>query len=170
MISQSASRIPTTLYRLISTEGGSVEAWTSRSADMQPEGTQIVSGDIIPTDASNIYFWFNPNQDYKLQSAIVSTGIDHSEDVTENTVAIENGTKFVWDIATADLSGDLTMTVTFQSDTQSIDIIGIDPANGPIEFYNLKGIKVNAENLVPGIYIIRQNDKSYKIRIDSNME
>lgn len=165
-------RIPDTNHSLtlISTEGGSVEAWTSRSSDMQPEGTQIASGDIIPTDASNIYFWFTPSQNYILQSAIVSTGLDQSEDITDNTVTIENGTKYVWDIATSELSGDITMTVTFHNDTQSIDAIGIDPANGPIEIYNLNGIKVNAENLVPGIYIIRQSNKSYKVRIDSNME
>ena len=35
----------------------------------------------------------------------------------------------------------------------------------PIEYYNLNGVKVNADNLVPGIYITRQGNKTSKVLI-----
>jgi hypothetical protein len=35
----------------------------------------------------------------------------------------------------------------------------------PIEYYNLHGVRVNAENLTPGIYITRQGAKTAKVLI-----
>ncbi len=43
-----------------------------------------------------------------------------------------------------------------------IDEIGVE-ANTPVEYYNLQGIKVNAENLKNGIYIKKQGNKTTKV-------
>lgn len=41
--------------------------------------------------------------------------------------------------------------------------IVIDDENDPVEFYNLNGVRVNSDNLVPGLYIRRQGAKASKI-------
>ena len=37
-----------------------------------------------------------------------------------------------------------------------------DNSNAPVEYYNLNGIRVNGENLTPGLYIVRQGNKVVK--------
>lgn len=49
--------------------------------------------------------------------------------------------------------------------SKGIDEIGIDEANGPVEYYNLQGVRVASENLVPGFYIVRQGSKTAKVFI-----
>lgn len=46
-----------------------------------------------------------------------------------------------------------------------INHINLDNANTPVEYFNLQGMKVNAGNLVSGIYIMRQGLKCSKIVI-----
>lgn len=41
--------------------------------------------------------------------------------------------------------------------------IVIDDENAPVELYNLNGVRVNSDNLVPGLYIRRQGAKASKI-------
>ncbi|MDE6082138.1 MAG: hypothetical protein K2F70_07710, partial [Muribaculaceae bacterium] len=43
--------------------------------------------------------------------------------------------------------------------------VDVEEANGPVEFWNLQGVKVNSENLTPGIYIRRQGQKAEKVVI-----
>ena len=46
------------------------------------------------------------------------------------------------------------------------DVITDEPAeDAPVEFYNLNGIRVNGENLAPGLYIRRQGNKATKVLV-----
>ena len=49
----------------------------------------------------------------------------------------------------------------------SVEDIQIEIATpmAPIEYYNLHGVKVNADNLTPGIYITRQGNKTAKVLV-----
>lgn len=58
-----------------------------------------------------------------------------------------------------------TFLVTQVDQTQGIENILIDENNGPVEYFNLQGIKVPAENLAPGIYIVRCGNKTTKVYI-----
>lgn len=40
-----------------------------------------------------------------------------------------------------------------------------DATEGPVEYWNLNGVKVNGDNLAPGIYIRRQGNKAEKFII-----
>ncbi|MDE6048688.1 MAG: calycin-like domain-containing protein, partial [Paramuribaculum sp.] len=57
---------------------------------------------------------------------------------------------------------------TFKGD---MDVTAITPVyspedtDGKVEYYNLKGVRVNGENLAPGIYIRRSGNKSEKILV-----
>lgn len=57
---------------------------------------------------------------------------------------------------------DLTYTVTGNA---GIDGVMMDGENGAVEFFNLQGVKVNQENLAPGIYIRKSGNKAEKVCI-----
>lgn len=63
------------------------------------------------------------------------------------------------------ISGDVNVSAQFEDDTQGIDSIFGDENDGPVEFYNLNGVKIEAENLAPGVYIVRRGDKTAKVYI-----
>lgn len=48
-------------------------------------------------------------------------------------------------------------------DNAGVAEIVIDDENAPVELYNLNGVRVNSDNLVPGLYIRRQGAKASKI-------
>ena len=50
-------------------------------------------------------------------------------------------------------------------DNAGVADIVIDDENAPVEFYNLNGVRVNRDNLVPGLYIRRQGAKASKITV-----
>lgn len=57
----------------------------------------------------------------------------------------------------------MPIKVTFKSEKES-GVEGIEAdANAPVEYYNLQGVSVNADNLVPGIYVRRQGSKVEKV-------
>ncbi|MCM1401813.1 MAG: hypothetical protein NC189_07335, partial [Bacteroides sp.] len=47
----------------------------------------------------------------------------------------------------------------------AIDNVAADHSNAPVEFFNLQGISVDADNLVPGIYIMRQGNTTKKVLV-----
>ncbi len=50
-------------------------------------------------------------------------------------------------------------------DTQGLEDIEIENAEEPVYFYNLQGIQVDADNLIPGIYIKVQGKTSTKVLV-----
>ena len=60
---------------------------------------------------------------------------------------------------------DQNINVVFEDNVQGIGNLGFDPANGPVEYYNLQGVRVEVGNLVPGFYIVRQGESVVKILI-----
>lgn len=48
-------------------------------------------------------------------------------------------------------------------DNAGVAEIVIDDENALVEFYNLNGVRINSDNLVPGLYIRRQGAKASKI-------
>ena len=59
----------------------------------------------------------------------------------------------------------IPIKVTFTSTTSGITDITVDNSNAPVEFYNLQGVRVNAENLTPGIYVRRQGSQVSKVLV-----
>lgn len=61
----------------------------------------------------------------------------------------------------------LEITVAFNGTNSTSAIGGIESdaidENAPVEYYNIQGMKVNADNLTPGFYIVRQGKKVSKI-------
>lgn len=75
-----------------------------------------------------------------------------------------NSVEFTQD-ATARLGGFSVIYVEDNDAMAGIEDINIDNSNAPVEYYNLQGIRVNGDNLTPGIYIRRQGTEVSKILV-----
>lgn len=62
---------------------------------------------------------------------------------------------------------ELEIKVVFNGTRSTSAIGGVESdvidENAPVEYYNIQGVKVNGDNLVPGFYIVRQGKKVSKI-------
>lgn len=83
---------------------------------------------------------------------------------------VETEANYAWANGLAYVSGTLADPTLVESDrledTSDIEGIDIDFANAPVEYYNLQGIRIAAENLVPGLYIVRQGNRTDKVLIN----
>jgi hypothetical protein len=55
------------------------------------------------------------------------------------------------------------ITATFWDRTTGIEDIAVDAADAPAEYFNLQGIRVDADNLTPGLYILRRGNQTVKV-------
>lgn len=46
-----------------------------------------------------------------------------------------------------------------------VDAIGVDNADAPVEYFNIQGVRVSADNLTPGLYIKRQGTEATKVLV-----
>ena len=57
------------------------------------------------------------------------------------------------------------LTLKITDSLAAIDNVATDADNAPVEYYNLQGIRVNADQLVPGIYVVRQGNRTAKVLV-----
>jgi hypothetical protein len=48
-------------------------------------------------------------------------------------------------------------------DEGGVNDITVDNSNAPVEFFNLNGVRLNGDNLAPGLYIRRQGTQASKV-------
>ncbi len=144
---------------------GSVECWSAASDDFYtPMGTQLHTGDRI-INGTDIHFWAKPAEGKDLTAVSLTMGgetFDLSFDNEDYWLLDDESGRYYMPWAVED---SVEITFTFSDSAQAIDEIGIDPANGPVEYYNLQGVRVDAENLAPGFYIVRQGSNAKKVFI-----
>lgn len=119
---------------------------------------------------------------YKIKSIVVTKGSAWGVNVSDNegsTSAWNNTTltytapadkliNFVTFNATANsyLSNIKVEYVEDENSIAGIEEIGVDSNNdAPVEYYNLQGVKVNADNLTGGIYVRRQGTTATKVLV-----
>lgn len=67
-------------------------------------------------------------------------------------------------VAVKDGSLQINPIEVYDMNTNAIDSIVVDgDENAPVEYFNIQGVRVNADQLVPGLYIVRQGSKTSKI-------
>lgn len=49
------------------------------------------------------------------------------------------------------------------SELSALEDISVDMPEGPAVYYNLSGVRVSGDNLAPGVYILRQGNKTTKV-------
>lgn len=75
-----------------------------------------------------------------------------------------------WISDPTDPTSTMPIEVTFtknpvEDETNGITDITVDNSNAPVEFFNLQGMRVNADNLTPGIYVRRQGSSVSKVLV-----
>ena len=120
-------------------EGTTVDAKVNNKAMIDPE--QVIAGSTL--------------------TFTVATPADKEVDTVEINAAEATATEGVY---TATVDTDLDVIITLK-ETSSIFTIGIDGAEGEIEVFNLNGVRVDADNIVPGIYIVRQGGMTQKVLV-----
>ena len=45
----------------------------------------------------------------------------------------------------------------------AIDVIGTDAIDAEAEYFNLQGMRVDAANLTPGVYVVRKGNEVQKV-------
>lgn len=151
-----------TLHILVS-GNGTLEAWTELDSNDGPAGTQYTDGAGISKDIELIVF-LTPDAGEELSSFTVDDNgnvTDATQDAKDFTN--ENGQHISF---VSYPEGDVTLSAVFTVEGSAIDsVISDADANAPAEFYNLQGVKVGASNLAPGVYVVRQGSKTYKVLV-----
>ncbi len=77
------------------------------------------------------------------------------------------GNNLSCDIAVVWLDANINIPVSFNGTAKesAIDSIEADQANAPAEYFNIQGQRVAADNLTPGLYIVRKGGKTSKILV-----
>ena len=120
---------------------------------------------------TDLYFAAVPDEGEKVTS-IIATNNGESVTVDADTQNSFDDGLDDWRLANGTIcfytavEGDITVTVTFTQLSGAIDGVELDGSNGAAEYYNLQGMKIEAKNLVPGMYIVRQGGKTTKQMIE----
>ncbi len=155
---------------------GTVEAWSDLDDNQAPAAgaTQYTDGSFIQGDGeTELYIYFIPgdNKDNEKETITLIVYEDENENQTLppgdcEPVTAEEGTPYYGAyVYYAYPTGNTNVSVTFTNETSAISDIIFDAENGPVEYYNIQGVRVAAENLTPGFYIARQGSKTKKILI-----
>lgn len=160
----------TYLLHIICEGNGEIQVWTEvDDTEELPAGTRLYDGD---TYTGELYVWYIPGEGDNLENAYVTVN-DNTQtlnfaDETDGLL-VTNGE---WGKAgnvyfyPATVSKEpVTFSAKFTGVQQGLEEIGIDPTDGPVEYFNLQGIRVSADNLVPGFYIVRQGAKTIKVLV-----
>lgn len=156
---------------------GTIEGWSHLDSETGRPSANAVAVDhgasITTGTGSKVGFIFIPDADRMLTAVIISNGTDETftlQDHSDHFIAIEsvgagdayaNAKSFLL----SPVSGNVNVAATFDEDSGSIESIFGDEADGPIEYYNIQGMRIDAANLVPGVYIVRRGNKTAKIYI-----
>lgn len=149
---------------------GEIQVWTEvDDTEELPAGTRLYDGD---TYTGSLYVWYIPGEGDNLDNASVTVNdntqtLNFAEEIdgwlVTNGEWGKAGNVYFYP-ATASKEP-VTFSAKFTGEKQGLEEIGIDPADGPVEYYNLQGVRVSADELVPGFYIVRQGSKSIKVLI-----
>lgn len=94
-------------------------------------------------------------------------GVIEADVVINGTIDAEGKPNMTIDVIWHYEGSDIPINVYFADSFDSSAIGGIESdaidENAPVEYYNIQGMKVNADNLTPGFYIVRQGKKVSKI-------
>ena len=110
-----------------------------------------------------LYFKVNMPAGLSLKAVNGLTGTLDVE-IVNNVFAVEASEETLLDFGGNEYL--LAIDLVFDQELSGLTEIGVDLNAGDVEIYNLQGVKVAAENLTNGYYIIRQGGKTFKVRIN----
>ena len=122
------------------------------------EGTETT---FTSKDCENgLYIVTYPNENYTLKSLWIN-GFDYINQMVDNVFHIA-------DVMTFPYFGDMGLQIcaTYEEvELSGIEEIGVDFNAADVEYFNLQGVRVAADQLTSGLYIARQGEKTMKVVI-----
>jgi hypothetical protein len=164
--------------------------WYTFNADLSMQGTEngsitiygeLVEHTIEGISASNVSYQVCPNlscanfTDGKVENIVenynASTGkmgldihIANNRVSTDKLVLYSKANYTVYYTNKKETTAThFTLVFDYNYKNAAIGDVAVDTDNAPVEYYNLSGVRVNADNLATGLYVRRQGNKSSKI-------
>lgn len=124
----------------------------------------IVVENVTVTEKDGVKTFSGVTKDLKLMSDMILADVTIkgtiTGDVADMTIDV------IWTNSPLNEEGTpIYVTFTTNPVTSGITDITVDNSNAPVEFYNLQGVRVNADNLTPGIYVRRQGSQVSKVLV-----
>jgi hypothetical protein len=125
-----------------------------------PHNTHCGISNISIANAEGYFYWQGRSKEYttKLLSAEDMTRIDDNNTITiPKSIAIIDGS--------AEYANPIYITLPADYKYSAVSNISVDNTDAPVEYYNLNGVRISSDNLVPGLYIRRQGNNVSKIAV-----
>jgi|GEM_PF-1319892 len=119
--------------------------------------------EIAVEEGETLYFYLLPSDKMMVKDFEVNGSTLAQLEAAGNVEAIQsvtNGKKVVFTMGKADVNA----TVNFDVDT-AIESVGVDNVGGKVEYYDLRGLRVDPANLAPGFYFRRTGTHIEKVII-----
>lgn len=162
-------KIPDLLKGLYSAIG-----WTNKSPDYTIDASDPTNVTIpLTTTGINggttdgLYYFCSYNQNYgSIDDCPEANRITLTENDGVITISMPYSSTYLYASTSRKLyNGNRSdVTITLTDDTAGIENIASDD-NAPVEYFNLQGIRVNADNTTSGIYIRRQGSNTTKVLV-----
>lgn len=136
--------------------GGLSSDGSRRFLTYNAEGLTTTAATVTKVDGKDVVSTTDANADV----TFVSTEAGLLVKFKDGQYLMFNGTKFI----KADNGGALTPVIVFMSSSNvstGVETVEFDE-NAEAQYFNLNGVQVKAENLTPGLYIVRQGNKVSK--------
>lgn len=123
--------------------------------DIKLEGVKSVEEDGITT-------YTGKKENMKLQGGEITADVS-----LNGTVDAEGKANMIIDVLwKSDVLGEIPIKVTFVGQGKAgIGSVEIDNSNAPVEYFDIRGVRVNPDALAPGLYIRRQGSDVSKILV-----
>lgn len=127
-------------------------------------GVTTTAATVTKVDGKDVVSTTDANADVTFESTAAGLLVKFND----GEYLMFNGTNFVkgecTEVATQAEGETLTPVIVFLSSSNvstGVEIVEIDE-NAAVQYFNLNGVQVKAENLTPGLYIVRQGNKVSK--------
>ena len=125
------------------------------SVDEEGATRDVEANAEIAVEGDDLYIIFVPAEGSKFVSAVIA-GDEYEANEDNYTIVAP---KYIMAWGTGD---NVDVVATFDKDN-AIELVGVDAAEAT--FYNLQGVRVAADNLTPGVYVMRRGNEVVKVLV-----
>lgn len=145
----------------VHTGEGDVVISSGITSQGEPSGI-IYDGSQTSVGGTTLHAFVNHAENYDVESIVLANGIWHGADITVDASEFEtlpNGMLHYQFL----LAADAELAVEFVQEVLEISDIIEAHTQAPARYFNIHGMEISAEHLVPGIYIKSSGGKSIKV-------
>ncbi len=139
------------------------------------DGIVDLSSEAVVNGVATTYTWYVDELDYDSDGYIVNSELygpdnEYGEDpeytLEQGVTTFVTPQERVLCVLTNSGFPDLTLYTNLITTEAGVEAVSVDRVDGPTEYYNLSGIRMNAKHLAPGFYIKRVGQNATKVHIN----